>query len=115
LSAHGIRLHIRAVGHTADADTNTVTVTDGSLDSGSALLVYHRRGRVVGALSLDRPRQLPALRDQILAAALVDATVTARPVPVAGRHGADTCHVWPAAVGARPAITQRACGSAKVR
>lgn len=65
LVAPGLQLKIRAVGHTTDADS--VEVIDGALDSGSALLAYGRKNRIVGAVSLNRPRRLPALRRHILA------------------------------------------------
>jgi NADPH-dependent 2,4-dienoyl-CoA reductase/sulfur reductase-like enzyme len=71
LVAPGLQLKLRAVGHTANADS--VEVIDGSLDSGSALLAYGREGRIIGAVSLNRPRRLPALRELILAGAPMSA------------------------------------------
>ncbi len=67
LTAPGLQLKIRAVGHTVPADT--AMVLDGSLDSGSALVGYEHDGRIVAAVSLNRPRHLPLLRNRILAGA----------------------------------------------
>ncbi len=75
------RLRIRSVGHTADADA--VHVLDGDLATGKALIAYGRAGRLVGAVSLDRPRHLAALRGQIAARAAFPGRVPA-PVGVAG-------------------------------
>lgn len=70
LTAPGLKIRIRAVGDGRGADR--WAVVDGSLDAGAALVRYERRGRVVGAVSLNRPRLLPALRAQILAGACAD-------------------------------------------
>jgi NADPH-dependent 2,4-dienoyl-CoA reductase/sulfur reductase-like enzyme len=74
------RLRIRSVGHTSDADA--VQVLDGDLATGKALLAYGRAGRLVGAVSLDRPRHRAALRDQIAARAAFPGRVPAPAVLV---------------------------------
>jgi hypothetical protein len=75
------RPRIRSVGHTADADA--VHVLDGDLATGRALLACGRAGRLVGAVSLDRPRHLAALRGQIAARAAFPGRVPT-PAAVAG-------------------------------
>jgi 3-phenylpropionate/trans-cinnamate dioxygenase ferredoxin reductase component len=74
-----LQLKIRAVGHTAAADS--VEVIEGSLDGGSALIAYGLEGRIVGAVSLNRPRRLPALRELILAGAPMTAVREILPTP----------------------------------
>jgi hypothetical protein len=57
------RLRLQWVRHTADADA--VHVLDGDPTTCRALIAYGRAGRHVGAVSLDRPRHIVALRTQI--------------------------------------------------
>ncbi|MGL4743115.1 MAG: FAD-dependent oxidoreductase, partial [Dermatophilaceae bacterium] len=56
-------LKLRSVGLPALADE--VTVVGGSISSGRMLLGYTRRGRQVGALSINQPAQLPAYHRMI--------------------------------------------------
>ncbi|MEY2849523.1 MAG: hypothetical protein RI885_2190 [Actinomycetota bacterium] len=73
LTAPGLRLRLRGVGMTRGADA--ISVVDGSLEAGAALVGYWRDGTMVGAVSLDRPRRLPEMRDLILAGAAIDVEV----------------------------------------
>ncbi|UFN45172.1 NAD(P)/FAD-dependent oxidoreductase [Nocardioides okcheonensis] len=63
-------LRLRSVGLPALGDD--VTVVSGSIASGRVLLSYTRRGRQVGAISINQPAQLPAYHRMIAEHAQLD-------------------------------------------
>ncbi|MGL5816692.1 MAG: NAD(P)/FAD-dependent oxidoreductase [Phycicoccus sp.] len=63
-------LKVRSVGLPALADD--ATVVSGSVESGRVLLGYTRRGRPVGAVSIDHPARLPAYHRMIAEHARLD-------------------------------------------
>jgi 3-phenylpropionate/trans-cinnamate dioxygenase ferredoxin reductase subunit len=60
---YGLRIHL--VGEAAGADSVSI---EGDLDDRDFTAVLHRRGALIGALLVDRPRELPVWRRRLAAA-----------------------------------------------